>query len=237
MALKKAQQKLNLPEHTLITECPTRWGSRQKMIERVLEQQRSISDVISADKKSRHLIPTWQDLEVLESVNQAFHRLQDFTDALSGESYVSVSYVKPVLHLMKTSVLAEKEEDSDLTKLIKKKILEYLITKYENPATQKLERSSAEPEAQTNDPPNRPLKKAKKSLGSFFKAAPIPTSSFRHLSQAEDPLAWWKYLCIPASSSPSERLFSTSGNIVTCQHTCLKPWRVNMLVFLTKNLP
>lgn len=63
MALKKAQQKLNLPEHTLITECPTRWGSRQKMIERVLEQQLAISDVISADKKSRHLIPTWQDLE------------------------------------------------------------------------------------------------------------------------------------------------------------------------------
>ncbi|CAI5669823.1 unnamed protein product [Oreochromis niloticus] len=110
----------------------------QKMIERVLEQQRAISDVISADKKSRHLIPTWQDLEVLESVNQALHPLQDFTDALSGESYVSVSYVKPVLHLMKTSVLAEKEEDSDLTKSIKKKILEYLITKYENPATQEL---------------------------------------------------------------------------------------------------
>ncbi|XP_026028480.1 zinc finger BED domain-containing protein 1-like [Astatotilapia calliptera] len=307
MALKKAQQKLNLPEHTLITECPTRWGSRQKMIERVLEQQRAISDVISADKKSRHLIPTWQDLEVLESVNQALHPLQDFTDALSGESYVSVSYVKPVLHLMKTSVLAEKEEDSNLTKSIKKKILEYLITKYENPATQELmdmacfmdprfkvsytstdrvsdiktrvmsemeavaqkERSSAEPEAQTDDPPSRPLKKAKKSLGSFFKAAPIPTSSFMHLSQAveaelnsyllstaidseEDPLAWWKlhkmtfpqlsklarkYLCIPASSSPSERLFSTSGNIVTCQRTCLKPWRVNMLVFLNKNLP
>ncbi|XP_034145491.1 zinc finger BED domain-containing protein 1-like [Esox lucius] len=67
-----------------------------------------------------------------------------------------------------------------------------------------------------------------------------------------DPLAWWKlhqvtypkltklarkYLCIPATSSPSERLFSTSGNVVTCQRTCLKPSKVNMLVFLAKNLP
>ena len=67
-----------------------------------------------------------------------------------------------------------------------------------------------------------------------------------------DPLAWWKlhhltypklsklarrYLCIPATSSPSERLFSTSGNVVTCQRACLKPAKVNMLVFLAKNLP
>lgn len=37
MALKEAQQEHNVLEHSLITECPTRWGLRQKMIERVLE--------------------------------------------------------------------------------------------------------------------------------------------------------------------------------------------------------
>lgn len=138
MALKKAQKEHNLPEHSLITECPTRWGSRQRMIQRVLEQQRAISDVLSADRKSRHLVPSWQDLDVLESINQALQPLQEFTDALSGERYVSVSYVKPVLHLMNTSILAAKEEDSDLTKSIKMKILEYMNTKYDNPATQEL---------------------------------------------------------------------------------------------------
>ncbi len=110
MALKKAQKEHNLPEQSLITECPTRWGSRQRMIQRVLEQQRAISDVLSADRESRHLVSSWQDLEVLESINQALQPLQEFTDALSGESYVSVSYVKPVLHLMNTSILAAKEE-------------------------------------------------------------------------------------------------------------------------------
>lgn len=39
---------------------------------------------------------------------------------------------------MKTSVLAEKEEDSDLTRSIKMKILDYMNTKYDDPATQEL---------------------------------------------------------------------------------------------------
>lgn len=67
----------------------------------------------------------------------------------------------------------------------------------------------------------------------------------------ENPLTWWKehqvnfprlsrlacrYLCVPATSTPSERLFSAAGNIVTCQRSCLKPERVDMLLFLSKNL-
>ncbi|KAJ4947289.1 hypothetical protein JOQ06_009325 [Pogonophryne albipinna] len=41
--LAVAQQQLNLPEHSLKTECPTRWGSRKAMIIRVLEQQKAIA--------------------------------------------------------------------------------------------------------------------------------------------------------------------------------------------------
>ena len=52
--LAQAQKELKLPEHALKTECPTRWGSRQAMIERVLEQQRAISQVLSTDSKARH---------------------------------------------------------------------------------------------------------------------------------------------------------------------------------------
>lgn len=115
-ALKKAQQELNVTEHSLITECPTRWGSRQKMIGRVLEQSKALSQVLSDDKKMCHLVTTWQDTDVLESINNAIGPFQEFTDALSGEAYVSVSYLKPVLHLLRTSTLAEHEEDRDLTK-------------------------------------------------------------------------------------------------------------------------
>ena len=65
-----------------------------------------------------------------------------------------------------------------------------------------------------------------------------------------DPLIWWKdnsiffpllaeiakcRLCIPATSVPSERVFSTAGDIVTAQRATLKPSKVDMLIFLKKN--
>lgn len=65
-----------------------------------------------------------------------------------------------------------------------------------------------------------------------------------------DPLQWWiqhaetfpnlatlarKYLCIPATSVPSERLFSSARNIVSAKRNSLKPAKVNQLCFLAAN--
>ncbi|CAM4494650.1 unnamed protein product [Leuciscus chuanchicus] len=133
--LAEVQIQLGLPSHQLITESATRWGSRQQMIERVLEQEGALAKVLSNDKKTRHLVPTWQDLEVLEAVQKVLKPLQDFTDALSGEEYVTLSYVKPVLHLFNESLLACEEGDSELCKSIKTSIVEYLNSKYSDPAT------------------------------------------------------------------------------------------------------
>ena len=66
----------------------------------------------------------------------------------------------------------------------------------------------------------------------------------------EDPLNWWKrresvyptmaklakkYLQIPASSIPSERVFSLAGTIVSKKRASLSPENVDMLIFLKKN--
>ncbi|XP_046559440.1 E3 SUMO-protein ligase ZBED1-like [Haliotis rubra] len=66
-----------------------------------------------------------------------------------------------------------------------------------------------------------------------------------------DPLQWWQeneetfpllsklarcILCVPGTSVPSERVFSTAGDIVTAQRATLRPENVNMLIFLKKNL-
>ena len=108
------------------------------MIGRVLEQSKALSQVLSKDKKTRHLVPTWQDTDVLESINNALGPLQEFTDAQSGEAYTSVSYLKPVLHLLRTSTLTESDEDRNLNKEIKTRALCYIEDKYSDPATQEL---------------------------------------------------------------------------------------------------
>ncbi|KAH7977826.1 hypothetical protein HPB49_003703 [Dermacentor silvarum] len=76
-----------------------------------------------------------------------------------------------------------------------------------------------------------------------------------HLSEPQlghnlDALKWWKdneskfplvaelvkkYMCIPASSASSERVFSTAGNIITAKRSCLLPENVSSLVFLYQN--
>nr|XP_054600178.1 E3 SUMO-protein ligase ZBED1-like [Nothobranchius furzeri] len=309
--LKKAQIDLKLPDHSLKTECPTRWGSRQAMVSRVLEQQKAIAHVLSQDKGTRHLIPSWQDIDVLEAINKTLGPLVEFTDALSGEKYVSVSLIKPTLHLFNNSILAEQDDDTDLSKCIKRRILEYLNEKYGDSPTQELLdmatvldprfklRYASEVSQETikarltmemksimeaavmgapigntevaDDGASNQTKR-KRGLSSFFKAPHSPAApGAEHtlqLDQAiacelqgylqagtldteEDPLGWWKlsqnlfprlsilakkYLCIPATSASSERVFSTGGNVVNCLRASLKPDHVNRLVFLAKNL-
>ncbi|XP_005113603.1 zinc finger BED domain-containing protein 1-like [Aplysia californica] len=70
-----------------------------------------------------------------------------------------------------------------------------------------------------------------------------------HLSRTEDPFLWWeenqsnfprlsilarKYLHIPATSVPAERLFSKAGELISARRSCLKASTVNMVLFLNK---
>lgn len=65
-----------------------------------------------------------------------------------------------------------------------------------------------------------------------------------------DPFQWWrqhegqfptiallakKYMAIPASSAPSERVFSLAKNILTRRRYRLDPQRLERLVFLNHN--
>ena len=44
-----------------------------------------------------------------------------------------------------------------------------------------------------------------------------------------------KYLAIPATSTPSERLFSEAGNVMTIKRTQLAPNTLENLIFCKKN--
>lgn len=88
-----------------------------------------------------------------------------------------------------------------------------------------------------------PEDKARRELEAYL--------AFPAIEFEESPLEWWKgyhkmypsltdlakkYLCIPATSSPSERVFSKAGGVVTAKRALLKPEKVNMLTFLSTNL-
>lgn len=77
----------------------------------------------------------------------------------------------------------------------------------------------------------------------YREVKPLPLST--------NPLNWWKdhekeypflssqakrYLCIPGTSVPAERIFSTAGDIVTAQRSALTPEHVDQLIILNKNL-
>lgn len=74
-------------------------------------------------------------MALLESMSKALGPLMEFTDALSGEEYVSVSYVKPVLHLFNNDALSQQDGDTELTEAIREGILKYLNEKYDDETT------------------------------------------------------------------------------------------------------
>ncbi len=55
--LKKKQKDLQLPEHRMIHDEPTRWDSAYEMVERFLEQQQAVCSVLADDRKKWHLMP------------------------------------------------------------------------------------------------------------------------------------------------------------------------------------
>ena len=108
------------------------------MISRILEQDAAICMVLSEDRKTTHLIPTWQDSMVLESMNAALSSVAEFTDLMSGEKYVSISAIKPLMRHLERILLEEKEDESELTENIKHKVFEYMDSKYCDPSIEDL---------------------------------------------------------------------------------------------------
>lgn len=111
----------------------------EAMISRLLEQEDAVRVVLSSDRKSSHLVLTWQDIHVLESMSKALSPVAELTDFLSGEKHVTVSSILPVLHNLATKVLLVQDDDSELTKGIKKKVIDSLSNRYAgNPQVREL---------------------------------------------------------------------------------------------------
>ena len=69
---------LQLPQHKLVQDCVTQWGSTLGMMERLLEQQAALAAVL-IERKTRHLMldcAEWAIIEQLVDVLKLFIRQQ-----------------------------------------------------------------------------------------------------------------------------------------------------------------
>ena len=101
-------------------------------IERIVEQQDPIRVVLSQDGKVSHLVPSWQDFDILKSVLEAVKGFKDLTDLLSGEKRVTCSAVKPLIEVIHDKMVIPKDDDTDLTIEIKWRIKSDLDSRYQS---------------------------------------------------------------------------------------------------------
>jgi len=136
--LTKVQQQNNYPLHKLKGDVSTRWGSTAVMVKRILEQKEAIRVVLSGDCTTSHLAITWQDIDLLTSIESFLSPLEDLTDTLSGESHVTISIVKPLLEHLCTDLLLTTDEDTELTKQMKQRCKTKILQQYESLDVKKL---------------------------------------------------------------------------------------------------
>ncbi|KAJ8354691.1 hypothetical protein SKAU_G00222580 [Synaphobranchus kaupii] len=132
-ALMAAQTELGLPQHSLITDCVTGWGSKQEMVARIIEQQRAIQHVLAEDPKASIALRR-QDIDVLTAVNEALKPVAELTNVLSGETCVTSSSVIPMLNLIREDIMAPSDDDVALTAEMKATIVYKLDGKYTDEA-------------------------------------------------------------------------------------------------------
>ncbi|XP_056095123.1 E3 SUMO-protein ligase ZBED1-like [Rhinichthys klamathensis goyatoka] len=129
--LRNKQEALNIPQRSLIHDVVTRWGSTQKMLQRFIEQQQAVCAVLATERGAWHLMPKDADIAVIEQVLQILQPLSAFTDALASESRaLSLSALRPVLSHIISDILEVKNEDSALTKDLKRVMKSDLESRY-----------------------------------------------------------------------------------------------------------
>ncbi|XP_007888700.1 E3 SUMO-protein ligase ZBED1 [Callorhinchus milii] len=327
--LSIAQGQKGLPRNALKTDIQAHWVTTLDMLERFLEQQDAVRAVLAHDRKTCHLVPTWQDIDVLESVIGVLRPFREMTEALSSEKFISISVVNPLIKHICNDLVREEQEEVTLGFLMRMRIKRDLEIRYGDPelvhflekvtfidprfgptcvdnlegvlqqikeevlAGKVIEDSSlllqigfdgstVSPSSSCcwydgdSPGPSQP-KKAKYGGGLakiFGKQSGDPavdkmTTTSVSLQEQLDreldfyfkepklslescPLQWWKatqsclpllaklakkYLCISATSVPSESAFSSTSYALTDYQNSVKPKHMDQLVFLSENLP
>ncbi|XP_062404697.1 E3 SUMO-protein ligase ZBED1-like [Sardina pilchardus] len=131
--LAKIQMEMNIPQHTLVQDVVTRWGSTYDMVSRFVEQHAAVAATLMADRNTRHLVLKGAYISTLEDTARVLKPLRAFTDSLSSETCISVSALKPVLLHLTEDILAMEDGDSNLVGSMKSAIKQDLLSRYLDP--------------------------------------------------------------------------------------------------------
>ncbi|XP_063763471.1 E3 SUMO-protein ligase ZBED1-like [Eleginops maclovinus] len=227
--LAEVQIRLGLPSHQLITESATRWGSRQQMIQRVLEQEGALAKVLSQSL----LACEEGDSELCKSIKTSIveYLNSKYSDPATTDLLEMASFVDPWFRA--TYILSEKVDALKHRAVLEVETL--LADQSSGHLTPDLHVPIV-PEPADGEATVAP--KAKRTLASFFRQRTATTtaptkrgaienelSSYLQSASVEsdtDPLKWWKehevvfpalshlakkYLLVPATSSPFRKGF------------------------------
>lgn len=284
-----------------------RWCPYQIEFQDCCWSRKSICRTLVDDPKASHILPGWQQIDVIKSIYSTFKPLSEVTNVLSEYKYATVSCILPLLSIPK-DIYHEAKYDVNAT-VLTREILDiaraYMYDKYENSTVQRTLQistllnprykiaympvealdmitachwwiTSLHGGRQRSCTPYTPTRKiswkraieektnwlmskgAEVALGSRTNSSPLQVAKkemdrylfVRCEELSIDPLDWWKassktypdlskvariYVWITATSTPSERLFSTVGWIITSKRDLLKPELAETLIFSIRN--
>ena len=87
------------------------------MVDRLVENMDLVKPILTEDRGCEHLVPKWQDIDVLEAVQKGLEPVAELTDTMCGEKYVTVSSLKALYEDLETTTLAL-DESPDVPDLV-----------------------------------------------------------------------------------------------------------------------
>lgn len=138
---QEAQKLLQCGNKTLPSACPTRWWSTLKLCERVLENKLALCKMLDNFPNQKHLIPEGNDVTILENFIKVVSVLQNVTDNLTGENFVTSSAVLPLIRQINKN-LKINDDDTALLKNLKENVLNTLNRYEESPVFELLQKAT-----------------------------------------------------------------------------------------------
>ncbi|XP_060855262.1 E3 SUMO-protein ligase ZBED1-like [Metopolophium dirhodum] len=225
------QENQNKKPLKVIQEVPTMWNSMYHMIKRILELKNDITIVLLRMPNA----PTVLNLEdslVLQDLIEILSCFDDATKKVSG-NYVTISLIIPLVYGIYNHLINLQPSTSE-GKSILQKTVESVTTRLFNyeEQTRIAEKSK-----------NRTVTANSIIYLKEYMERPNTNNDMDSLifwninndSLGTIPTCAKKILCVPATSVPSERIFSKAGIVVSDRRSRLKAKNLNMLIFINQN--